>query len=67
MTNRVSPYESGWLTLLVRRRLCTEAEAREAMNRVAQAAIDEMERRRKAARRQKRSRRRRRRDDQMDG
>jgi len=67
VTNRISPYESGWLSMLVARRLCTLTEAREAMNRVAQAAIDEMERRRKAARRQKRSRRGRRRDDQMDG
>lgn len=63
MTNRVTPYEAGWLTLLVRQRLCTEGEAREAMNRVAQDAIEEMERRRKSARRQKRSRRRRRRDE----
>jgi len=67
MTNRISPYETGWLSMLVARRLATLAEAREAMNRVAQAAIDEMERRRKASRKEKRSRRRRRRDDQMDG
>lgn len=63
MTNRVTPYEAGWLTLLVSNRLCTEAEAREAVSRVAHAAIEEMERRRKAAREEKRSRRRRRRDD----
>ena len=63
MTNRITPYEAGWLSMLVKQRICTEAEAREAMNRVAQAAIEEMERRRKAARREKRSRRRRRRDE----
>lgn len=63
MTNRVTPYEAGWLSMLVKHRICTEAEAREAMNRVAQAAIEEMERRRKAARRENRSRRRRRRDE----
>lgn len=63
MTNRITPYEAGWLTLLVKQRLCTEAEAREAVGRVARAAVEEMERRRKAARREKRSRRRRRRDE----
>lgn len=66
-TNRITPYEAGWLTLLVNNRLCTEAEARAAMTRVAQAAIEEMDRRRKAARQEKRSRRGRRRDDRMDG
>lgn len=63
MTNRVSPYEAGWLSMLVERGICTSDQARAAMNRVAQAAIEEMERRRKAAREEKRSRRRRRRDD----
>lgn len=63
MTNRVTPYEAGWLTLLVRQRICTEAEARGVVSRVAHAAIEEMERRRKASREEKRSRRRRRRDD----
>ena len=58
MTNRVTPYESGWLTMLIRNQICTEAEARAAMNRVAQAAVEEMERRRKLkARRAKRDRR----------
>lgn len=63
MNNRVTPYEAGWLSMLVEQRICTEAEAREAVSRVAHAAIQEMERRRKASREAKRSRRRRRRDD----
>ena len=58
MTNRVTPYETGWLTMLIRNRICTEAEAPEAMNRIARAAVEEMETRRKRkARRAKRDRR----------
>lgn len=53
LKNRLHPYEAGWLTFLVASGLATQAEAREAMNRVAQDAIDEMERRR-AERRAKR-------------
>lgn len=47
MTNRVTPYEAGWLTDLVRWGIASEADAREAMNRVAQDAIDELARRRR--------------------
>ena len=54
MTNRVTPYEAGWLTMLVARGLATEAEAREAMHRVAQAAVDELNARRAAKKRLKR-------------
>jgi len=54
VTNRVTPYESGWLTMLVARGLATEAEAREAMHRVAQAAVDELNARRAAKKRLKR-------------
>lgn len=43
-TNRITPYAGGWLTFLVSQRICTEEQAREAQRRVAQAAIDEMER-----------------------
>lgn len=50
MKNRLNPYESGWLSMLVARGLATEAEAREAQHRVARAAIDEMEARRAAKR-----------------
>ena len=55
-TNRVTPYEAGWLTLLVKQGICTEAAAREAMNRVAQEALDELDRRRKLKRRRKKDR-----------
>jgi hypothetical protein len=54
MSNRITPYESGWLSMLVARGLATEAEAREAQHRVARAAIDEMEARRAAKRELKR-------------
>ena len=63
MRNRLTPYASGWLTFLVDAGIATRLEAEDAMGRVAQAAIDEMERRRREKRRQKRSRRRRREDD----
>jgi len=55
--NRVTPYEAGWLTMLVARGLATEAEAREAMHRVAQAAVDELNARRAAKKRLKRRKR----------
>jgi len=54
MSNRITPYEAGWLSMLVARGLATEAEAREAQHRVARAAIDEMEARRAAKRELKR-------------
>jgi hypothetical protein len=54
VTNRVTPYEAGWLTMLVARGLATEADAREAMHRVAQAAVDELNARRAAKKRLKR-------------
>ncbi len=57
MTNRVTPYEAGWLTMLVARGLATEAQARDAMHRVAQAAVDELNARRAAKKRLKRKRR----------
>lgn len=56
MTNRITPYEAGWLTMLVKAQICTEAEAREAMHRVAQAAVDELNARREAKKRLKRRR-----------
>jgi len=55
--NRLHDYEAGWLTLLVSMRVATEDEARAAMNRVAQKAIDDMAARRER-RRTKRNRRR---------
>ena len=56
-TNRIHGYEAGWLTMLVKAGICTEAEAREAMHRVAQDAVDEMNARREAKKRLKRRRR----------
>ena len=53
MTNRVTPYEAGWLTMLVKAQICTEAQAREAMHRVAQAAVDELNAKRAAKKRLK--------------
>lgn len=64
MTNRITPYESGWLTLLVSRGICTEEAARDAMRRVAQAAIDELNARREAERFVRKSRRRKKRKDE---
>jgi hypothetical protein len=57
MPNRLTPYEAGWLTMLVKAGICTEAEARDAMHRVAQAAVDELSARRAAKKRLKRRRR----------
>ncbi|MFM7292978.1 MAG: hypothetical protein ACKOWG_19655 [Planctomycetia bacterium] len=56
--NRLHDYEAGWLTMLVKMGVATEAEARAAMNRVAQAAIDDAEKKR-----QRRNERRRRRPE----
>lgn len=44
MRNRITPYEAGWLTFLVKQGIASEAGAREAMNRVAQDALDEINR-----------------------
>jgi hypothetical protein len=55
--NRLHDYEAGWLTLLISMRVATEAEARAAMSRVAQKAIEDMQERRKQ-RRSERNRRR---------
>lgn len=55
--SRLTPYEAGWLTMLVKAQICTEAEARDAMHRVAQAAVDELNARRAAKKRLKRRRR----------
>ena len=57
--NRLHDYEAGWLTLLLKMGVAEERQLREAMTRVAQAAIDDMNERRRR-RRQERKRRRRR-------
>lgn len=57
--NRLHDYEAGWLTMLVSMRVATEEEARAAMRRVAQKAIDDIEERRERRRRERHRRRRR--------
>lgn len=54
--NRLHDYEAGWLTLLIEMGVATRAEAEAAMNRVAQAAIDEVESKRQARRSRKQRR-----------
>ena len=57
--NRLHDYEAGWLTLLVEMGVATVPEAREALTRVAQRAIDKMNerrQRRRAARNRRRNR-----------
>ena len=59
--NRLHDYEAGWLTLLVEMGVASRQEAHDAMCRVAQKAIDEMNKRRE--RRKSRARRRKKRQD----
>jgi len=40
--NRLHDYEAGWLTLLIQMGVATEKQANDAMCRVAQQAIDDM-------------------------
>lgn len=51
--NRLHDYEAGWLTLLVEMGVASRRQAEDAMNRVAQAAIDELDAKRKKRRRRK--------------
>jgi len=53
--NRLTGYEAGWLTFLVSAGLASQSQARDAMNRVAQEAIDELNAR--AAKRPRKRRR----------
>jgi len=55
--NRLHDYEAGWLTLLVEMGMATRQEAHDAMCRVAQVAIDEMNERRERRRAEKRRKR----------
>ena len=57
--NRLHDYEAGWLTLLVEMGVATKEQANEAMCRVAQAAIDEMNEQRERRRSARNSRRKR--------
>ena len=56
LKNRLHDYEAGWLTILLKMGVADENDLRDAQNRVAQAAIDEMheKRQKKRARRRKR-------------
>ena len=56
--NRLHDYEAGWLTLLVEMGVASEKALREAQNRVAQAAIDDMNERRERRRAERKQRRR---------
>jgi len=55
--NRLHPYEAGWLTLLLKMSVASEKALREAQNRVAQAAVDEMNERRERRRAERERRR----------
>jgi hypothetical protein len=55
--NRLHDYEAGWLTLLVRMGVATEKDAHDAMCRVAQQAIDDVNERREQRRAQQDKRR----------
>ena len=54
MKNRITPYEAGGLTMLIKQGIATEADCRAAMNRVAQDALDEINRLREKKRAGKR-------------
>ena len=57
MKNRITQYEAGWLSMLLDKGLATKEELIAAQNRIAQAALEEIEkeqkRRRKTRRRRK--------------
>jgi hypothetical protein len=55
--NRLHDYEAGWLTLLVEMKVATKQQAHDAMCRVAQSAIDEMNQRRERRRANRKQRR----------
>ena len=55
--NRLHDYEAGWLTLLLKMGVASEKASQEAQNRVARAAVNDMNERR-VSRRAERERRR---------
>jgi hypothetical protein len=57
--NRLHDYEAGWLTLLLNMGVAEEKALRDAQNRVAQAAIDDMNERRERRRAERKRRRKR--------
>jgi hypothetical protein len=62
--NRLHDYEAGWLSMLVEMRLASERDARDAMSRVANEAIRQMEARRERRRAERDARRKRREGDE---
>ena len=50
--NRLHDYEAGWLTLLIKMGVASRNDAQAAMDRVAQAAIDDQESRRERRKRE---------------
>lgn len=54
LKNRLHDYEAGWLTLLLNMGVADEKDLRDAQNRVAQAAIDEMNEKREKKRAKRR-------------
>ena len=56
--NRLHDYEAGWLTLLLKMGVANEKALQEAQNRVAQAAIDDMNEQRERRRAERKRRRR---------
>jgi len=61
--NRLHDYEAGWLTLLLKMGVASEKALREAQNRVAQQAIDDMNKRRDQRRAERGQRRRKRNEE----
>jgi len=57
--NRLHDYEAGWLTLLLKMGVASEKALQEAQNRVAQAAIDDMNERREGRRAERKRRKKR--------
>ncbi len=62
-TNRLHDYEAGWLTLLLNMGVASEKALQEAQNRVAQQAIDDMNKRRDQRRAERGQRRRKRNEE----
>ncbi len=52
--NRLHDYEAGWLTLLIKMGVASKDGAQAAINRIAQAAIDEQDAKRERRRNQRR-------------
>lgn len=61
--NRLHDYEAGWLTLLLKMGVASEKALQEAQNRVAQQAIDDMNKRRDQRRAEREQRRRKRNEE----